>query len=230
MDVQETFEHWSDGYRRAASDGTELLWPSETLVRLFKGDYIPDAKPDLRGDALLDVGAGNGNNDVFFASLGLRLFGSEVTERLARDTQEKLSRLGVQMDIAVGTNRRLPYPDSSFDHLVSWNVIHYEQDDDAIAEAVAEYARVLKPGGRCYVSTTGPEHRVLLGAERVGPRRYRIAVPNDLRRGQVMYCFETADAVNGAFARSFDDVLVGRTLDRLLTHTLDWFIVTGVRA
>jgi hypothetical protein len=55
-------------------------------------------------------------------------------------------------------------------------------------------------------------------------------VTDDFRRGQIMYCFETEDAVRRAFAGPFSDVLVGRTLDRLLTHTLDWFVVTGVKA
>lgn len=229
MDVRHSFEQWSDYYRQVAASGLELLWPSETLVRLFKGDYVPGLDHDFRGERLLDVGTGNGNNAPFLATLGLRLDGTEVTDRLAGETHDRLAKLGVAMHVSVGTNRALPYPDGTFDHLTSWNVIHYEQDDRSIAEAIREYARVLKPGGRCYVSTTGPEHRVLVGARPDGPRRYRIEAPDDFRRGQIMYCFETEAAARAAFSRYFAEVHLGRTIDRLLTHTLDWLIVVAMK-
>ena len=39
----------------------------------------------------------------------------------------------------------LPYPDSSFDLVYSWGVIHHSEDP---ARIIKEIHRVLKPGGR----------------------------------------------------------------------------------
>ena len=35
------FEKWANAYKKGAAAGVELMWPSETLIRLFKGSYIP---------------------------------------------------------------------------------------------------------------------------------------------------------------------------------------------
>ena len=47
---------------------------------------------------------------------------------------------------AVGSMTALPWPDQTFDHVLAWNVI-YHGDGDVVAAAIAEIARVLRPGG-----------------------------------------------------------------------------------
>ena len=73
MAYDESFEKWASEYIRATAEGTQLTWPSETLVRLFKGNYVPGLKKDYAGKKVIDVGFGNGNNLIFLASLGLHL-------------------------------------------------------------------------------------------------------------------------------------------------------------
>jgi ubiquinone/menaquinone biosynthesis C-methylase UbiE len=222
----DAFAKWAEFYR-SAGRGRELLWPSETLIRCFAGDYIPGFRRDFSGETLLDVGFGNGNNLVYLATLGFALYGTEVTPAICEQVREKLGTLGQNAELRVGTNRALPFADAAFDVLTSWNVIHYEDNENDMRAAIAEYARVLKPGGRFIVSTTGPEHKILNGSESLGGHRYRIGRSDDHRRGQVFFYFDTASEAQGYFAESFDDVHVGRTHDMLFTETLDWFIVTG---
>jgi ubiquinone/menaquinone biosynthesis C-methylase UbiE len=225
----DAFEQWAATYQRQIGSGTELLWPSETLVRLFKGAYVPGLGGDYAGRKVLDVGFGVGNNLIFLGQLGLALHGTEVGEEICEIARRKLARLGHSADLRVGTNRALPFPDDQFDFLVSWNVIHYENTAEAIREALAEYRRVLKPGGRFFISTTGPEHKILEGSTPLGGHRHLIGREDDHRKGQVFYYFDTAEHARDCFSEYFADVLVGRTHDRLFTATLDWFIVSGVR-
>lgn len=223
------FVKWARAHRKLAESGRELLWPSETLIRLFKGPYLPSMSGNHRDKKVLDVGFGNGNNLIFLGSLGLDLYGTEVTQAIVDTGADRLATLGYQADLQVGTNRALPYESDTFDYLVSWNVVHYEDNERDIRAAIAEYARVLKPGGRLFLSTTGPDHKILLNSRSVGEHRYQIGRDDDFRKGQVFFYFDTKEVVHDYFSPSFSEVQVGRTYDHLLTETLDWFIVSAVK-
>ena len=95
--------------------------------------------------------------------------------------------------------------------------------------AIEEYRRVLKPGGRFFISTTGPEHLILKDSRTLGAHRYQIGRADDFRKGQVFFYFDAPNYIQHYFAEHFKDVLVGRTHDLLFTATLDWFIITGVK-
>ena len=180
------FDKWAEAYAQYACSGEELLWPSETLVRSFKGAYVPGLdRQNMAGKRVLDVGHGNGNNLVFLASLGLKLSGSEVDPRISEMVAGKLKKLGYESDLKIGTNRQLPFADATFDFLTSWNVIHYEDNEADMAAAIQEYRRVLAPGGRFFISTTEPDHKILLNCTPLGPHRYQIGRPGDFRAGQV---------------------------------------------
>jgi ubiquinone/menaquinone biosynthesis C-methylase UbiE len=229
MKEGESFSKWAETYRIFADQGNELMWPSETMVRLFKGNYIPGLNKDYNNKKILDIGFGNGNSLIFLATLGLRLHGTEVHEDICDMVRQKLAKVNINADLRVGTNRGLPFADSEFDFLVSWNVLHYEDNENSIREAIAEYHRVLKPGGRFFISTTGPEHKILNGAVTLGGHRYRIGRSDDFRKGQVFFYFDTSRYIQYYFSERFSNILVGRTHDSLFSETLDYFILTGIK-
>jgi SAM-dependent methyltransferase len=217
---------WAAFYRKAAAGGTDLMWPNETLVRLLQGSYIPGLDKNYRDQRIVDVSCGSGNNLVFLASLGADLHATEIDEAVVEQTAARMSALGIAVNIRVGSNRALPFADNSMDMLVSWNVIHYEPDETAIRHAIREYARVLRPGGRIVLSTTGPEHKILTNSEKVGDHLYRIGRSGDFRAGQVFFYFDTAGEINRYFAECFDNIEIGRTHDQLMTEVLDWFVLS----
>lgn len=229
MGAADPFAQWAATHRRAAEEGSALLWPSETLVRLMKGTYVPGLDKDYGGKKAIDIGFGSGNNLAFLGSLGLLLHGTEVAEEVCEPIRQRLERIGYKADLRVGTNREIPWPDNEFDVMVSWNVVHYEENEDAIKGALAEYHRVLKPGGRLFLSTTGPEHKILEGSTTLGRHRYLIGREDDFRKGQVFFYFDTPGYVRYYLAERFKEVLVGRTQSFLFTETLDWFVATGVK-
>ncbi len=228
MAVNKEFNAWTYAHLVSARD-TELQWPSESLIRLFKGKYIPGADQRYKGKKALEVGVGNGNNLVFLHSLGLSLYGTEVSAAVCRMAQKRLAQIGIDADLRVGTNRRLPFASNTFDYLVSWYVIHYEKSLGNIEKAIAEYRRVLKPGGRFFVATTGPGHLLLKGAKKVSPHFYRIQRKDDFRCGHIHFSFGSEDYARRCFGKKFRDVRVGRVRDFMMTETLDWFLVTGVK-
>ncbi len=220
---------WTEHYGDSDDATATQRWPAENLIRMLMGSYIPGLDREHAGRDVLDVGCGNGNNLVFLGATGMNLFGTEIDERICRDTVADLAVRGFASEIVVGTNQALPYPDNRFDYLVSWNVIHYEQNDADVLAGLSEYARVLKPGGRLFMSTTGPRHFLIKNAERIGSHLFSVSRSDDFRYGQPHYCFETAEYLEEACSTAFDDVRVGRTTDELFTDTNDWFVATGIK-
>jgi ubiquinone/menaquinone biosynthesis C-methylase UbiE len=217
------FKNWAAAYQQ----GRGNLWPNETLIRMVRGKYIPGMPRDLKGSKVLDVGCGKGTNLLLFASLGAQLYGSEVDDTILPIAKKNLADFGYSADIRRGENRKLDFPDNFFDFLVSWNVLHYENTRENILAGIAEYARVLKTGGRIFISTTGPKHMILRDAEPLGNHRYKIGDTGEFRKGEIYFYFETEEYLRECFERHFTDILIGRVSDWLFTAYQDYFILSA---
>jgi ubiquinone/menaquinone biosynthesis C-methylase UbiE len=119
--------------------------------RLLRGVYrrlaadIAAAAPD--NGEVLDVGTGPGVLLVEIARRrpDLRLVGVDLSADMVAAAERNLSEFGARASARVGDVTDLPFPDRSFDLIVSSLSLHHW--DDPIA-AVPELARVLRPGGR----------------------------------------------------------------------------------
>jgi ubiquinone/menaquinone biosynthesis C-methylase UbiE len=122
--------------------------------RLLRGFYrrladdVAGAAP--QAGALLDVGTGPG---VLLVELArrrpdLRLTGIDLSADMAALAQRNLTPFGARATARVGDVTDLPFPDRSFDLIVSSLSLHHWDEPEA---AVPELARVLRPGGRLYV-------------------------------------------------------------------------------
>jgi 2-polyprenyl-3-methyl-5-hydroxy-6-metoxy-1,4-benzoquinol methylase len=220
---------WADEYKRAAETSRSLVYPTETLVRLFKGDYISSMPKVFDGMRICDVSCGIGNNAFFFCDLGLTVFATEIHSEICAEVTRRAEDSGRTIDVRIGTNCNLPFADDLFDFLVSWNVLHYENTEADIRRGIAEYARVLRPGGRLFISTTGPEHKILAGARTVGAHIYEICRDDDFRKGERFFYFDSPNYIHHYFDPVFTDVRVGRIQDNLFTETLDWWLITGCK-
>jgi ubiquinone/menaquinone biosynthesis C-methylase UbiE len=224
----ESFEKWKEFYLLSGQNGKELLWPCENLIRLFKGKYISDFERSFENKKLLEVGFGSGNNLNFFNTLGLKLFGTEVSQDICDNYSKKLASLSISAILREGTNTSIPLEDNYFDYLVSWNVIHYENSEENMIKAIKEYSRVLKPGGRFFISTTGPENSILRNSIKISNHLYRITRNDTFREGEIYFYFDDESSINNYFSINFTDIKIGRTKTDLFSECLDWFIITGI--
>jgi hypothetical protein len=113
------------------------------------------------GTRLLDAGCGSGLALVLAAERGAAVTGVDASEALLALARDRL-RLA---ELRVGDLEALPFRDGTFEVVTAFNAVQYAEDQQA---AVAELARVLRPGGRLAVATWGtPEScqtRVVLAA------------------------------------------------------------------
>jgi arsenite methyltransferase len=154
--------------------GHSLIWPAAGLIASGLG-MIWSSKFGKVGEreTLLDKLSWNGDEHVLDVGCGrgLLLIGAAKrlttgratgvdiwqTEDLSGNdpaaTLENARREGVADRVAIETAdmRKLPFPDASFDAVVSRAAIHNLYSAADRAAAIREIARVLKPGGRALI-------------------------------------------------------------------------------
>ena len=145
----------SDSFRSHGADWDEtraLGLPTEAIE-----NALLQALPAGRLGRLLDIGCGTGGVLERLAPCieeGLGIDASRDMLALARSrlTERGLAHIAVrQADMY-----RLPLPDAGFDAVTLHMVLHYAEDP---AAALAEAARVLRPGGRLLILDLAPHDR-----------------------------------------------------------------------
>ena len=71
-----------------------------------------------------------------------------ATRRTRREQNAKLEGVADKVRIETGDARKLVYPETNYDVVVSSLALHNIPDADERAQAVREMFRVLKPGGK----------------------------------------------------------------------------------
>jgi ubiquinone/menaquinone biosynthesis C-methylase UbiE len=109
------------------------------------------------GKVVLDLGCGSGYGAARIGRFATRVEGVDVDEETVAFAQQRYSSENVSFS-RVEVGKQLPFPDASFDTVLSFQVIEHVQDDDAY---LMEAHRVLKPGGVFVVVTPDRQHRLL---------------------------------------------------------------------
>jgi SAM-dependent methyltransferase len=137
------------------------MWASFTPTAMFTtpvaGQLVKFAAI-ASGENVLDVGTGTGVVAITAARAGARVTGLDLTPELLDQARENARIAQVEQIVwTEGDAETLPYPDASFDVVMS-QFGHMFAPRPEIA--VAEMRRVLKPGGRIAFATWPPEHFV----------------------------------------------------------------------
>ncbi|HET7009441.1 MAG TPA: class I SAM-dependent methyltransferase [Anaerolineales bacterium] len=124
--------------------------------RSFKSRLLRQA--DLaRGMRVLDLGCGTGTLTILAAQMhpGVDLTGIDPDPEVLSLARTKAERAGVRITWDQGSAARLPYPEASFDRVVSSLMSHHLTRAERLA-AFHEVRRVLRPGGEFHLVDFGP--------------------------------------------------------------------------
>jgi arsenite methyltransferase len=133
---------------------TDLDRIPAAAIESFAGvGYYFDLADLKEGDHVLDLGSGSGM-DSFIASLKVGASGKVAGIDMTDEQLEKAEHLrkGYQVEnvsFHKSYIENLPFPDKSFDVVISNGVINLIPDKE---KAFAEVSRILKPGGRMVIA------------------------------------------------------------------------------
>ncbi len=106
---------------------------------------------------LVDIGTGTGRMIELFGTAATRSIGIDRSTEMLRLARVKLEEAGVEaVSLRQGDMYALPLPDAETDVVLLHQVLHYAQSP---AAAVAEGARLLRPGGRLLIIDFAPHER-----------------------------------------------------------------------
>lgn len=110
---------------------------------------------DLRpGSAVLDVAAGNGNATLAAARRWCDVTSTDYVPALLERARARAAADGLTITFREADAEALPFPDASFDVVMSTFGVMFTPDQD---KAASELLRVCKPGGKIGLSNWTPE-------------------------------------------------------------------------
>lgn len=112
----------------------------ELRARTWRADLWQRVPPGR----VLELGVGTGKNLRYYPH-GAQVTAIDISLRMLERAQRRARRLAVPVDLQVADAEQLPFPDQSFDTIVTTFVFCSIPDP---RRALAEALRVLRPGGR----------------------------------------------------------------------------------
>lgn len=130
-------------------EGFEEAQQGDVSFNKAKQVRLLGAAPGLK---ILDAGCGRGETVLACARQGAEVAGIDYSQAAVDLTKEMLADVQPDADIRVGSVTELPWPDDTFDRVQFSDVIEH-LDPPQTVPALAEFRRVLKPGGFLLVHT-----------------------------------------------------------------------------
>ncbi len=145
------------GYEKESLD----LIPAPSIESFAGVGYFCDIANFREGEKVLDLGSGSGM-DTFITALQVGSSGHVTGIDMTDEQLEKATRVAKEgnfenVTFTKGYLEQLPFPDASFDAVISNGVINLCPDKEKV---FAEIARVLKPKGRLAIADIVTEQQL----------------------------------------------------------------------
>ena len=120
---------------------------------VLMAERLVEAADLAAGARVLDVAAGSGNAAIAAARCGCQVSGLDYVPELLERGRLRAAAEGLPVEYVEGDAEALPYPDGSFDAVLSCAGVMFAADQE---RAAAELARVCRPGGTIALANWTP--------------------------------------------------------------------------
>lgn len=126
-------------------------------------------------DRVLEIGCGTGNLALLVKRMRpqLEVVGLDPDPKALARAGRKARRAGLTLKLDRGFADELPYPDGSFDRVLSSLMFHH-LEAELRAPSLREVVRVLRPGGSLHLMDFGGESHHLHGLSRLARRSHTL--------------------------------------------------------
>jgi ubiquinone/menaquinone biosynthesis C-methylase UbiE len=138
-------------------------------------DFVKDTLQPRPGRRILDVGCGRGKAQVHLSRLRLtqvQLFAVDIALDRVQAALATAQSHNIRAGFAAADACALPFPDGTFDSTFTVAVLQHIGE---VSRAVAELARVTRPGGRIVAVEPDNAARFFYSSSEVGARAYESA-------------------------------------------------------
>ena len=118
------------------------------------GENLCEALDLHAGSRVLDVAAGNGNATLAAARRWCHVTSTDYVPSLLESGRTRAQAEGHTIDFQEADAENLPFPDASFDAVMSTFGVMFAPDQ---RKAASELIRVVKPGGKIGLANWTPE-------------------------------------------------------------------------
>ena len=144
---------------RAIKDRQQKTWTSGNYERIgntlvIMGELLCEAVNVHAGDKVLDVATGSGNTAISAARRFCDVTGIDYVPELSEHARKRAEVEGLEITFDVGDAEDLPYPDASFDVMLSTLGVMFTPDQETAAK---ELLRICRPGGKIGLANWTPD-------------------------------------------------------------------------
>lgn len=122
-----------------------------------------------RSGKILDVGCGGGRTLLNKKDISWTCV--DFSKEMLKNAKKKAEELEIEADFKKVNSSKLPFDDSSFDHVLLYSVLHCVETEKNRKKTLEEIHRVLKPKGTMLISVWGSN------APRINGRTGEMKVP-----------------------------------------------------
>ncbi|NOZ42486.1 MAG: class I SAM-dependent methyltransferase [Alphaproteobacteria bacterium] len=144
MKSRQTEDKWEHLYRH---DLGTPRYPNGNVVRWLFGNFPRSRAADFQ---LLDLGCGTGRHAIMMAQEGYQVSATDYAQTALDQAATWAGNSGVKVNFIPAPAEKQPFPDQSFDGILSYAVLYY-LSLEKMQLAFREIHRLLKTGGSAFV-------------------------------------------------------------------------------
>lgn len=165
-----------------------LTMPEATIKR-----QVVEQSRIRNGHRVLDLGCGTATLTLLIKSIHpeAKVWGLDGDPRILKIARKKVEKAGIEITLNEGMSYELPYPDESFDRVLSSLFFHHLTSEDK-ERTLHEVRRVLRAGGELHVADFGKPQNALMRVASLPWRTFDGKTTGDNYKGRLPELFRGA--------------------------------------